>query len=72
MAQGKNKKGLRLPEGLRNQNYMMNKEENKRNKTYEWQQSPGRLPNVIQKCSPELQMRIEYDETLMSIEACVL
>lgn len=35
MAQGKNKKGLRLPEGLRNQNYMMNKEENKRNKTYE-------------------------------------
>lgn len=34
-------------------------------------ESPRRIPNIIQKCSPELQMRIEYGETLMSFEACV-
>ena len=39
----KKKKRLEtLPEELRNQNFMMNKEENKRNKTYEWQQAKSR------------------------------
>lgn len=35
MAQKKKKRLETLSEGLRNQNFMMNKEEKKRNKTYE-------------------------------------